>query len=171
MKKMFAAALVLLLLSGCADSGGEQEDMSAQERTQLYQSAISDARDEQTNQNRPIITSPQDSQAGEVFAALGLQPEDLSAFAISLSLTDASAYTVAAFYPVPGREDAVLEALDNYVEGQKTGFVYSLTDQYEIAVNTRTEILEDSTILLVMCPDQDTVFDAIRDEIEAASFS
>lgn len=169
MKKLFATALTLLLLTGCADSGNEQDGMSADARTQLYQSAISQARDEQTNQNRPIITSDQDAQADAVFAALGLQPEDLSAYAISLSLTDASAYTVAAFYPAPDREDAVLEDLDSYVDGQKTGFVYSLTDQYEIAVNTRTEILEDGTILLVMCPDQDVIFDAIRDQIEAAS--
>lgn len=169
MKKLFATALTLLLLTGCADSGNEQDSMSADARTQLYQSAISQARDEQTNQNRPIITSDQDAQADVVFAALGLQPEDLSAYAISLSLTDASAYTVAAFYPAPEREDAVLEGLDNYVDGQKTGFVYSLTDQYKIAINTRTEILEDGTILLVMCPDQDTIFDAVRDQIEGAS--
>lgn len=169
MKKALAVALILLLLTGCADSQEGKTGMTAQERTQLYQSAILSARDNKTNENRPIITSDQDPDADDVFSALGIQPEDLSAYAISLSLTDASAYTVAAFYPAAGREDAVLEALDNYVEGQKTGFVYNLSGQYEIAVNTRTEILEDGTILLIMCPDQDIVFDAIRDQIEQAS--
>ena len=42
-------------------------------------------------------------------------------------------------------------------------------DQYEIASNARLETLEDGTILLVMCEDQDAVFDAIRDTIEGAA--
>ena len=42
-----------------------------------------------------------------------------------------------------------------------------LADQYEVAENARLETLEDGTILLVMCEDQDTVFDAIADAVQA----
>ena len=38
----------------------------------------------------------------------------------------------------------------------------------DIASNARLETLEDGTVLLVMCQDQDAVFDAIRDTILAA---
>ena len=36
-----------------------------------------------------------------------------------------------------------------------------------MAENARLETLEDGTILLVMCQDQDTVFDAIADATQA----
>ena len=35
-------------------------------------------------------------------------------------------------------------------------------DQYDIANAAKVETLEDGTILLVMCEDQDTVLDAIK---------
>ena len=44
-----------------------------------------------------------------------------------------------------------------------------MADLYEIASHAHLETLEDGTILLVMCEDQDAVFDAIRDTIEGAA--
>ena len=41
-----------------------------------------------------------------------------------------------------------------------------LADQYEIAQAARLETLSDGTILLVMCQDQDKVFERIRAAIE-----
>ena len=52
---------------------------------------------------------------------------------------------------------------------QKQSFEQYLADQYDIASNARLETLEDGTVLLVMCQDQDAVFDAIRDTILAAA--
>lgn len=164
MRKALAAALALLLLAGCADR--QETAMTGQERTRLYQAAILSA---QAGQDQTVVVSGQDPQANEIFSALGLDPEDLAAYAVSMSLADDSAYTVAAFYPAPDREDAVLEALDRYAEGRKTGLADKASGQYEIAVNARTEVLEDGTVLMVMCQDQDLVFDAVRDRIEQAS--
>ena len=51
---------------------------------------------------------------------------------------------------------------------QKQSFEQYLADQYEVASAARLETLADGTVLLVMCQDQDGVFDAIRDAIEGA---
>ena len=54
-----------------------------------------------------------------------------------------------------------------YIGRTKSSFEMYLADQYEVAENARLETLEDGTILLVMCQDQDTVFDAIADATQA----
>ena len=41
-----------------------------------------------------------------------------------------------------------------------------LPDQYDIALAAKLDTLSDGTILLVMCEDQDGVFDRIRAVIE-----
>ena len=76
---------------------------------------------------------------------------------------------IGAIYPAAGKSDAVLEGLNAFIDRQKQSFEQYLADQYEIAGNARLETLEDGTILLVMCEDQDAVFDAIRDTIEGAA--
>ena len=60
-------------------------------------------------------------------------------------------------------------ALEGFIDRQKQSFEQYLADQYDIASNARLETLEDGTVLLVMCQDQDAVFDAIRDTILAAA--
>ena len=59
------------------------------------------------------------------------------------------------------------EGLQGYIDQQKSSFEMYLADQYEVAKNARLETLEDGTILMVMCEDQDTVFDAISAAIQA----
>ena len=125
--------LLLALLAGCGTSS-QPSALTAEERTQLYQTAIESARDAEMNE------------------AIGI-------------LTD----TGAAIYPAAGKSDAVLEGLNAFIDRQKQSFEQYLADQYEIASNARLETLEDGTILLVMCEDQDAVFDAIRDTIEGAA--
>ena len=78
------------------------------------------------------------------------------------------AYGIAAVYPADGKEDDVLEALNGFIDTQKESFQQYLEEEYETASNTRLETLEDGTILMVMHPDQDTVFDTIRDAVESA---
>ena len=91
----------------------------------------------------------------------------MSAYALSVSPMNVKAYAVAAIYPAAGKEDAVQEGLDAFVENRKASFEQYLMDQYDIADSARLETLDDGTVLLVMCPDQDAVFDAIRTSIEA----
>ena len=140
--------------------------MSYEERTDLYEAAIEAARDEVTNEALPLIDDADDDAAQTVFDLLNVAPEDMNAYAISLSLMNTKAYAVAAIYPAAGKKDAALESLRRFIISQQHSFKEYLSDQYKIAVNTRLETLEDGTILLVMSENQDAIFDSIRDAIE-----
>ncbi len=157
--------LICLLLTACSTKK-QQPTLSYEERTDLYETAIEAARDEAANQAFPLIDDADDDNAQAVFDFLNVTPEDMNAYAISVSLMNVKAYAVAAIYPAAGKEDAVLESLRRFLSSQQHSFKEYLTDQYEIAVNTRLETLEDGTILLVMSENQDAVFDSIRDVIE-----
>lgn len=160
--------LLLALLAGCGTSS-QPSALTAEERTQLYQTAIESARDAEMNEAIGILTDTGDDMADVIFELLGVTPADMSAFALSVSPMNIKAYGIAAIYPAAGKSDAVLEGLNAFIDRQKQSFEQYLADQYEIASNARLETLEDGTILLVMCEDQDAVFDAIRDTIEGAA--
>jgi len=113
-----------------------------------------------------IITEADDDLAEAVFTVLGVTPQDMTAYALSVSMMNVKAYAIAAIYPAAGKEDVVLEGLRSFIDTQKQSFQQYLADQYEIAVNSKLETLSDGTILLVMSQNQDAVFDAIRDTIE-----
>lgn len=66
-----------------------------------------------------------------------------------------------------GRAEAVTSALQTYVDNTKASFEFYLPGPFEVASNARLETLSDGTVLLVMCEDQDTVFDAISSAITA----
>mgnify|MGYP000529632356 CR=1 FL=1 len=162
--------LLLALLAGCGTSS-QPSALTAEERTQLYQTAIESARDAEMNEAIGILTDAGDDMADVIFELLGVTAADMSAFALSVSPMNIKAYGIAAIYPAAGKSDAVLEGLNAFIDRQKQSFEQYLADQYEIASNARLETLEDGTILLVMCEDQDAVFDAIRDTIEGASLN
>lgn len=165
MKRFFSLILLpILLLAGCSSSPESQ--LTAQERAELYRSAIQNARDQDANDAFPIITSAEDDTASFLLELMGLSAEDMSAFAISASAMNVKAYGIAAVYPAEGKDEAVKEALRGFVDRQKQNFEQYLADQYDIANNARLETLEDGTILLVMCEGQDAVFTAIRSAIE-----
>lgn len=165
MKRFFSLILLpILLLTGC--SSAPESQLTAQERTELYRSAIQNARDQDANDAFPIITSAEDDTASFLLELMGLSAEDMSAFAISASAMNVKAYGIAAVYPAEGKDEAVKEALRGFVDRQKQNFEQYLADQYDIANNARLETLEDGTFLLVMCEGQDEVFTAIRSAIE-----
>ena len=159
--------LFALLLSGCSpDKSNQEVTLSPDERTDLYETAISAARDEQSNEAFPLITESDDDMAALVFEILGVKPENMACYALSVSPMNVKAYAVGAIYPAAGKKDLLLENLRTFMVEQQQSFKNYLADQYEIAVNTRLETLEDGTILLVMTENQDALFDAIRDTIE-----
>lgn len=165
MKRFFSLILLpILLLTGC--SSAPESQLTAQERTELYRSAIQNARDQDANDAFPIVTSAEDDTASFLLELMGLSAEDMSAFAVSASAMNVKAYGIAAVYPAEGRDEAVKDALEGFVDRQKQSFEQYLADQYDIANNARLETLEDGTILLVMCEGQDAVFTAIRSAIE-----
>lgn len=156
--------LALLLLAGCGSTAGK--DLTPEERTQLYRTAIEAARDRELNEAVPIVTSTEDDLGQAVFDILGLDPADCAACALSASLMNVKAYGIAAVCPVSGKEQQVWDGLSGFIDRQQQNFQMYLPDQYAIAQNARLDTLSDGTVLLVMCEDQDGVFDAIRSTIE-----
>ena len=172
MKKILTLALVLALavtgLSGCSGNGGTTSDKSPEELAQLYHTAITDNGGEMVEYN-PVISKvdSEDPVSAMILESMGLKEEDMTAFGVSGSMMNVKAYGIAAVMPAEGKEEAVKEGLQGFIDRQKSSFETYLADQYAVAESARLETLEDGTVLMVMCEDQDTVFDGIRAAIEA----
>ena len=186
MKKfLIAAALASLALFSLAACGGKDASSAAEPKD--YSQIIHDARTDEENENLMILTgkgdgsfTAADGPAGEmteedlkaqadnfILPMLGLQDGDYEEFSASVSLLNVRSYGVAIVKPAEGKTETVQEALENYVTSQQMSMENYLADQYEIAGAARLETLSDGTVLMVMCSDQDTVFDAIKAAIEA----
>lgn len=165
---MIPLALLVFLTAGC---GGMQEnkELTAEERTALYQAAIEDARDAEMNEAVPVITSGEADLAPAVFGLLGVAEEDLASYAIAVSPVNVKAYGIAAILPANGREGVVMDGLQAFLDRQKSSFQNYLADQYAIAEKARLETLEDGTILMVMCEDSDQVMERIKTAVEAGN--
>ena len=164
-----AAALLLSALAGCS-GGGSQESQAVktpEEYTAAYQSAIEGARDDEMNEAVPVITSTDDQMADLVLPMVGITSDNAAAFAVAVSPMNIRAYGIVAVLPAEGKSEEVQEGLQGFIDQQKQSFEQYLADQYDIANAARLETLDDGTILLVMCEDQDTVFDAIQDALSA----
>ena len=171
MKKILTFALVLALsltvLAGCSGNSAQTSDKTPEELTQLYSDAITQNGGEMAEVNPPITeVSEDDPMSSMILETMGLTQEDMSAFAISISMMNVKAYGIAAVMPAEGKEEAVTQALQSYIDRQQQSFETYLVDQYEVAKNARLETLKDGTVLMVMCEDQDTVFDAISSAIQ-----
>ena len=169
MKKILAFALALALsltvLAGCS-SGTKASDKTPEELTQLYTDAITANGGEMVEYN-PVISeiSEEDPLGGVILESLGLTQEDMTAFAISMSMMNVKAYGIAAIMPAEGKEETVAQALQGYIDRQQQNFETYLADQYEVAKNAHLETLEDGTVLMVMCEGQDAVFEGISSSI------
>ena len=164
-----AAALLLSALAGCS-GGGSQESQAVktpEEYTAAYQAAIEGARDDEMNEAVPVITSTDDQMADLVLPMVGIPSDNAAAFAVAVSPMNIRAYGIVAVLPAEGKSEEVQEGLQGFIDQQKQSFEQYLADQYDIANAARLETLDDGTILLVMCEDQDTVFDAIQDALSA----
>ena len=164
-----AAALLLSALAGCS-GGGSQESQAVktpEEYTAAYQAAIEGARDDEMNEAVPVITSTDDQMADLVLPMVGITSDNAAAFAVAVSPMNIRAYGIVAVLPAEGKSEEVQEGLQGFIDQQKQSFEQYLADQYDIANAARLETLDDGTILLVMCEDQDTVFDAIQSALSA----
>ena len=169
MKKTFAAAMALsmLALAGCSNqpSNNASAPKTPEELTTLYADAITANGGEMVEYNPVMSESKEDDGSAFLLETMGLKVEDMTAFGISVSMMNVKAYGIAAVMPAEGKEETVKSALQSYIDTQKMNFEFYLADQYEVASNARLETLEDGTILMVICEDQDTVFDAISSAI------
>ena len=172
MKKIlaFALALTMMALAGCSGSKNESNNDASSTKTPeelvtLYTDAINNCGNEMVEYNPVMSESKEDDGSAFLLETMGLKVEDMTAFGISVSMMNVKAYGIAAVMPAEGKEETVKSALQSYIDTQKMNFEFYLADQYEVASNARLETLEDGTILMVICEDQDTVFDAISSAI------
>lgn len=189
MKKFLTMALALTLtvgaLAGCTGngdkgsasgtvsssasgnvSGSSSAGQTPEELAQLYTDAITAAGGEMVEYNPVVTQMSGEDESAMLLDNMGLKKEDVQAFGISASMMSINAYGIAAVKPQEGKEDAVKQALQGYIDMQKSSFEQYLADQYEIASNAKLEVLKDGTILMVMSEDQDTVFDSIVSAVE-----
>ena len=152
---VLALALFITALSGCGSKPAA--DKTPEELAELYSSAIMENGGEMAEYNPAFTQAKEDDGSAMVLENMGLNTEDMAAFGISASLMNIKAYAIAAIMPAEGKEAAVMEALQGYIDRTKSSFEMYLADQYEVAENARLETLED----------QDTVFDAIADATQA----
>lgn len=164
MKKIlsFALAMSMLVLSGCSQpSQSSGAEKTPEELTTLYADSITEFGGEMVQYNPVVTEIVADTDSAMLLEAMGLNTEDLSAFAFSSSMMNVKAYGIAAVMPAEGKEEDVKSALQSFIDGKQSSFEFYLEDQYEIACNARLETLEDGTILMVMTEGQDEVYDNI----------
>ncbi|NLW78046.1 MAG: DUF4358 domain-containing protein [Ruminococcaceae bacterium] len=115
-----------------------------------------------------IVTGPADALYPDVFsAAFGFEEADMQRYAISLGMVNTQAYGVAIILPAEGRQQAVLDQVDAFVEMQRRAQENYLPDQYEIAMAAQVEIAPTGEVLLAMCEDATTVMDNMLAELAA----
>ena len=173
MKKSITLILILAFaiaaFTGCA-STSKTDGLSPEELERLYAEAITDARDDDLNSAFPVMLGSEESEdevvAEMLLELLGFKSEDAEAYAMSVSLMNVKAYGIVVVKPAEGKADAVKDGLQGFIDRQCQSFANYLADQYEIAKNARLETLNDGTIVMVMSPDQDAVYDSIAKSIQ-----
>ena len=169
MKKILSLSMAMLmiftLVTGCSSSKKPAEK-TPEELTELYVTAITNAREADFNEAFPIITGTSED-AQYLFPVLGFEVADTTAAAVSISMMMVHAYGVVAIRPAEGKEETVMNGLQSFIDTQKMNFEMYLADQYDIACAAKLEKLEDGTILMVMSINQDAIFESIKTAVLA----
>ena len=179
-RRIAAAALALALCLGLAACGsspassGEPKD---------YAAILTAARPAEDNENLVIFQlkdgaytatggyadelSAEDiaSQGAMCLQVLGLAEEDVEEAVFSVSMMNVQSYGLAIVKPAEGKEAAVTEGLQTFIDGQKAAQENYLADQYAIAKAARLDSVKSGEVVLVMCEDQDTVFSSIKNAL------
>lgn len=180
MKRVFSLMAVCLLALGLAACGsspassGEPKD---------YVTILTDARPAEDNENLVIFhlkdgvytatggyaadLTEEDiaSQGAMCLQVLGLTEEDMEEAAFSVSMMNVQSYGLAIVKPADGKEAAVTEGLQTFIDGQKAAQENYLADQYAIAKAAKLDTVKSGEVVLVMCEEQDTVFSSIKNAL------
>lgn len=128
--------------------------------------AITAARTDEENEAYPVFAD-KDAVEDAYYQVVGFTAADVDELAMSVSLINIKAYGIVIAKPAEGCADTVKAGLQAFIDTQCANFETYLADQYEIAKNAKLETLDDGTIVMVMCENADTVYEAIVSAISA----
>ncbi|MFV0412505.1 MAG: DUF4358 domain-containing protein [Oscillospiraceae bacterium] len=166
MKKTISAVLFCLLLGAMFAACGGAASGAATGSTQNYSEIIAATRTEEDAGLMPIVTGTEDDKIG-MLTFVKLNVEDTQRFALSASLINIRAYAVAIVLPAEGREQAVKDTLNAFVDTQKKAFENYLADQYEIAKGAIVEKADTGEIILVMAENAGDIMQQIKAGLSA----
>ncbi len=135
-----------------------------------YAAVIEQARNPELNEIElyNIVTSPSDANHELIFydGSLFVQ-EDMQRYAVCSPGIITIAYAVAIILPKAGREAAVVDNINAFVQSQQDAMQNYLQDQYEITKAALVETMPTGEVVLVMCEDAATVMQNIKDGLAA----
>lgn len=185
MKKRILAALLalgcaLLVFTGC----GSKKDTTPKNYTQI----IHDAREAEDNDYYMIFSPAEDgkftaqygySESYEdadqldeeirnmLLPLLNLEEGDYTDFSASVSGMMVQSYALAIVKPAEGRQEAVKQALLDFVTSEQSSMEHYLEDQYAIAKAAKVEVVPSGEVVLVCCENSDAVLSAIKTALAA----
>ena len=183
-KRLLAALLAvaaLFALAGCSKSN--KADAAPKDYTKI----LHDARPDEDNEYYMIFSPGEDgkftaqygysdsydaAQLDEeirnmLLPLLNLEEDMYTDFAASVSGMMVQSYGIAIVKPAEGKQQAVSEALDAYVQSQMQSMEHYLEDQYQIAKAAKVEVLPSGEVVLVCCENSDAVLSAIKTALAA----
>ena len=175
------AALTLLALAGCGSSG--KTDAAPKDYTQI----LHDARPDEDNEYYMIFSPGEDgkftaqygysdsydaAQLDEeirnmLLPLLNLEEDMYTDFAASVSGMMVQSYGIAIVKPAEGRQEAVKQALLDFVTSEQSSMEHYLEDQYAIAKAAKVEVVPSGEVVLVCCENSDAVLSAIKTALAA----
>lgn len=185
MKRILSLLLILTLAIaavGCAAQPKDPQPDPAPKKD--YTAILTEARNKEDNDYMEVIGKDEDGKLtlthnpmevdkesfqGTIdmtFEMMSLDVEMMEDMAISSSLMNISAYSIAIVKPAEGKEEAVRKALEGYVELQQKSFENYLPNQYEVTKAAKVETMKTGEIVLVMAEDSDNIMGSIRQALE-----
>lgn len=180
------AALVTMAFSLTA-CGKPASSPSASSTPKDYTQILHDARPEEDNEYEMIFSKGDDgkftaqygysdsydaAQLDEeirnmLLPLLNLEEDMYTDFAASVSGMMVQSYGIAIVKPAEGKQQAVSEALDAYVQSQMQSMEHYLEDQYQIAASSHISTAPTGEVILVCCENPEAVMNAIKTALAA----
>lgn len=157
MKRLIFLACLLLLIFTTACS--KQPNSTTNNISDYYASVLSSCRS--VDDAFPIITDVSQDKFG-LLELCELDENIMQNYAVSFSAMNNRAYGIAIILPIQGNTDVVADKLTAFVCAQQNAFRDYLPNQYLIAEDAKTEILDSGEVVLVMCENSDVVLQNIK---------
>lgn len=164
---LFTGIFSLALLAGCSGGSSSNTASKTPATTQDYVDAITSSRSDEENEAYNIITNETGDDDQMLLSFFGVAKEDMTNYAISMSMINIKSYGIAIVMPGEGKAQTILDAANAFVEMQQNAQENYLPDQYAIAKAAIVKQLDSGEVVLVMCEDSSTVLSNIEKALNA----